>query len=326
MEGAACRTHRSSDLLHVPFPQSLQKQSCCSGWRGCRGQVSCTPFPQVFYFIFHASSKTVCVGRLSSGRGSWGDGTEKGAALKLCVAAVLRCQQGFCTPCYLEKTHFLDFERKMSFSTLVILVCTAKPLQRQRSAHKMDEGEFWISLVWVQGVFVHHTQSPISFCFARNMLSMLIYAAVFKAAFPQRRVNSCWGCCCWNLEVEQMFGMLLLEFRGLDFSSSAQDAVNALHKRAAALGVSLLPQVLVPIMIRQFRLGQHPGGDKRHDPAALFVSVLQPEVTGMCHLTQTPRLVLTKQNPGVPVPPGFLKGWDRLLFFDFLEAMCQAGT
>lgn len=112
-----------------------------------------------------------------------------------------------------------------------------------------------------------------------------------------------------------MFGMLLLEFRGLGFSSSAQDAVNALHKRAGALGVSLLPQVLVPIMIRQFRLAQHPGGDKRHDPAALFVSVLQPEVTGMCHLTQTPRLVLTKQNPGVPVPPGFLKGWDRLLFF-----------
>lgn len=138
-------------------------------------------------------------------------------------------------------------------------------------------------------------------------------------------------CCCVqgcfsSEEGEQLLGVLLLEFRGLDFSSSAQDAVNALHKRAAARGVSLLPQVLVPIMIQQFRLAQHPGGDKRHDPAALFVSVLQPEVTGMCHLTQTPRLVLTKQNPGVPVPPGFLKGWDRLLFFDFLEAMCQAGT
>lgn len=90
----------------------------------------------------------------------------------------------------------------MSFSTLVILVCTEKPLQHQPCAHKMDQGmEFWISLVWVQEVFAHHTHSPISFCFARNMLSMLIYAAMLKAAFPQRRVNNCLGCCCWNLEV-----------------------------------------------------------------------------------------------------------------------------
>lgn len=62
MEGAACKTHCSSDLLKIPFPRSLQKQPCYSSWRGCRGQVSCTPFScvAVCYFFFSWASSCSC--------------------------------------------------------------------------------------------------------------------------------------------------------------------------------------------------------------------------------------------------------------------------
>lgn len=134
------------------------------------------------------------------------------------------CQQGFCTPCFLEKKKpdFLNIEGKMSFSTLELSACTEKPLRPpaicplEWAAGKVLPPA-WISLVWVREAFVHHALSRLPS--ALQETGMVIYAGVSQGFFCVRGgMNSCFGCCCRG-------------FRGLFFPSSAQDAVNVLRKK-----------------------------------------------------------------------------------------------
>lgn len=134
------------------FP-TKQEQSCCSGWRGCRAQVSYTPFPfqrylsVVLFFmgftLFMWENCPVCEEPVQTAQRKE---QHSSSGFLLCSGA---------SRDFLLRV-FLDIERKMSFSTPAILVCTEKPLQPQQSAHEMDqEMQFWISLVWAQGVFAH---------------------------------------------------------------------------------------------------------------------------------------------------------------------------
>lgn len=60
LEGAACKTESSSDLLKIPFSWSLPEQSRYSSWRDRRGQVSSTPLSYVAACYFIPSWASSC--------------------------------------------------------------------------------------------------------------------------------------------------------------------------------------------------------------------------------------------------------------------------
>lgn len=124
------RTLSPLQLAHTPWCLLAEFQICTFSWSsldiwkelpaeltippshsfptkpaGAEGAEFRCPALPCLCFIFHGLH-TVHVGRLSSGWGSCGASSEKGAALKLSVTAGLRCHQGFSAPCVLEKNSF----------------------------------------------------------------------------------------------------------------------------------------------------------------------------------------------------------------------------